>query len=191
MGGEYAPDGGKAAGPYGSSPRGRGIPQSDRADLGGLRLIPAWAGNTGSMSTIRLIPAAHPRVGGEYVEILTLDREADGSSPRGRGIPELGRRRVSVRGLIPAWAGNTWVPSSWVLSCWAHPRVGGEYLALPENSSRPFGSSPRGRGIPTTNAVQMRIVRLIPAWAGNTRGMCGRHRARAAHPRVGGEYSGI
>ena len=172
MGGEYAPDGGKAAGPYGSSPRGRGIPQSDRADLGGLRLIPAWAGNTGSMSTIRLIPAAHPRVGGEYVEILTLDREADGSSPRGRGIPELGRRRVSVRGLIPAWAGNTWVPSSWVLSCWAHPRVGGEYTSCPRPRDDATGSSPRGRGIHKIFLQTPPAARLIPAWAGNTGRYC-------------------
>ena len=51
------------------------------------------------------------------------------------------------------------------------------------------GSSPRGRG---KLAAQMReglAARLIPAWAGKTRGRDDRDDWVRAHPRVGGENS--
>ena len=92
-----------------------------------------------------------------------------GSSPRGRG--KLHRRRdlIPNRRLIPAWAGKTMADRS-------------------ATSSHP-GSSPRGRGKHADELAGYAPGGLIPAWAGKTYGSSMRPRAKAAHPRVGGENS--
>ncbi len=72
-----------------------------------------------------------------------------------------------------------------------HPRVGGE--RAPDNSrwSDVFGSSPRGRGTPYRNAGPTHCRRFIPAWAGNAACPFKCWRAKAVHPRVGGERARI
>ena len=49
------------------------------------------------------------------------------------------------------------------------------------------GSSPRGRGKRVEGGGRQRCQRLIPAWAGKTRGYGRADRGLTAHPRVGGE----
>ena len=49
----------------GSSPRGRGKRDKAEGGLGGVRLIPAWAGKTSTGLRLTSCPWAHPRVGGE------------------------------------------------------------------------------------------------------------------------------
>ena len=49
------------------------------------------------------------------------------------------------------------------------------------------GSSPRGRGKPRGDPRRGRVRRLIPAWAGKTRGRPAVSLVFRAHPRVGGE----
>ena len=52
-----------------------------------------------------------------------------------------------------------------------------------------LGSSPRGRGKPSTSGKAAQGWRLIPAWAGKTAPRGGSRPAHRAHPRVGGENS--
>ena len=72
-----------------------------------IGLIPAWAGETKSISRCILILRAHPRVGGGNF-VLGFDHvDGQGSSPRGRGKPTAAQSPGNHRGLIPAWAGET------------------------------------------------------------------------------------
>ena len=115
-----------------------------------LRIIPAYAGNTGDHA----IPVAcdwdHPRVCGEHGidslknRILTgiipayagntntawcSQRQSAGSSPRMRGTLSLHLHDGHQYGIIPAYAGNTDV-SPFVTECHRdHPRVCGEHRA--------------------------------------------------------------
>ncbi len=91
----------------GSSPRGRGKPQSILTGRLWPGLIPAWAGKTSAVLRNNWRSRAHPRVGGENILNATKDDWREGSSPRGRGKPP-GDRADRPRGrLIPAWAGKT------------------------------------------------------------------------------------
>ena len=87
VGGENCLTGALNQTPTGSSPRGRGkrvprlrVPQA-------LRLIPAWAGKTTSISSVSQRRWAHPRVGGENQITERACHGDRGSSPRGRGKP--------------------------------------------------------------------------------------------------------
>ena len=51
-----------------------------------------------------------------------------------------------VPGLIPARAGKTFARSVFLQQGRAHPRAGGENPFSPLRTTRPCGSSPRGRG---------------------------------------------
>ena len=110
----------------GSSPRGRGK-RVERDDCLALqRLIPAWAGKTLALARPLKLEEAHPRVGGENVNKLTVAGGAKGSSPRGRGKQLTGCGGDGLGGLIPAWAGKTALELDPNDPGAAHPRVGGE-----------------------------------------------------------------
>ena len=154
--------------PLGSSPRGRGKRSRSGSNLAWQGLIPAWAGKT----TPRLPPArrvwAHPRVGGENALLKNGAYTGNGSSPRGRGKLAGTGALTEDLGLIPAWAGKT-ARSPWAHPArQAHPRVGGENSVDDPHSRMCFGSSPRGRGKPTSVLGARLRVGLIPAWAGKT-----------------------
>ena len=79
----------------GSSPRGRGKLDGRPGDRWHQGLIPARAGKTMKRSRRMNASRAHPRAGGENGRLHGLDEEGAGSSPRGRGKPDLhvgGRR---------------------------------------------------------------------------------------------------
>ena len=71
----------------GSSPRGRGKPSPGVRRGVRAGLIPAWAGKTPDLEVNFLLGGAHPRVGGENDQLVSLFRVLNGSSPRGRGKP--------------------------------------------------------------------------------------------------------
>ena len=74
---------------YGSSPRGRGTRRLVLAEVDRARFIPARAGNTCSESSQPDKSSVHPRAGGEH-ELSQIGHDtAGGSSPRGRGTPDL------------------------------------------------------------------------------------------------------
>ena len=130
---------------------------------------------------------AHPRVGGEDFWHPHTMCQMIGSSPRGRGKPTLVVMYFTLCGLIPAWAGKTRSPTRQAARSPAHPRVGGENVVAGLRYVGRRGSSPRGRGKPSSALRCRRRSRLIPAWAGKTACRGARGRGRRAHPRVGGE----
>ena len=91
----------------GSSPRMRGTLADHAVEAFACGIIPAYAGNT--VIDERLAPDVrdHPRVCGEHG---TIPRPAvcwTGSSPRMRGTPVVGTWVGGIKGIIPAYAGNT------------------------------------------------------------------------------------
>ena len=92
--------------------------------------------------------AAHPRVGGENLEIANPRGEREGSSPRGRGKQLEGAMTNLNQRLIPAWAGKTEHRGQAPIHRPAHPRVGGENASAASCAACLAGSSPRGRGKP-------------------------------------------
>ena len=111
-----------------------------------------------------------------------------GSSPRMRGtLSFVGRVRI-VRGIIPAYAGNTPFLLDNRSVYGDHPRVCGEH-----NSARFFdisnlGSSPRMRGTPIASVLALSHLGIIPAYAGNTPRPASRRWWYRDHPRVCGEH---
>ena len=88
-----------------------------------------------------------------------------------RGTRHHRSRLLPVRGIIPAYAGNTTKirPSLTVM----------------------VGSSPRMRGTHGDQWMPSVLRGIIPAYAGNTIRACTRYRAAWDHPRVCGEHASI
>ena len=137
------------------------------------RVIPAWAGNTGGRLHRRARPPGHPRVGGEHTLVDQRYFRTPGSSPRGRGTPCGPVARIRRQRVIPAWAGNTTTQRIATQQETGHPRVGGEHVTVGAAVERFCGSSPRGRGTRFVAAVRFFRHRVIPAWAGNTNSLTG------------------
>ena len=171
----------------GSSPRGRGKLIHTSRSRGQAGLIPARAGKTPGRASPRHAQPAHPRAGGENAPQRPSDNGPQGSSPRGRGkLREESERRVGRR-LIPARAGKTSRGRSHARPQRAHPRAGGENPFSPLRTTRPCGSSPRGRGKRLGGDHRRVLLRLIPARAGKTNIRVPELRHQEAHPRAGGE----
>ena len=188
VGGEHASVSTRTSFVNGSSPRGRGTlrPCSRRTDSS--RFIPAWAGNTQPPSSARFRRTVHPRVGGEHLIDLLTAKGNNGSSPRGRGTLRAGVVDDELYRFIPAWAGNTEPASCRCDRETVHPRVGGEHPNVAMPSAFNTGSSPRGRGTPTSSNDFVSLFRFIPAWAGNTLAGNTSPGLLTVHPRVGGEH---
>ena len=109
-----------------------------------------------------------------------------GLSPRGRGKHSRPQRRLSRRGSIPAWAGETDEP----VPCWrrgeVYPRVGGGNRVYTSTLQDSRGLSPRGRGKHGQDVSQPQRLRSIPAWAGETEPAVHVKLFLTVYPRVGG-----
>ena len=171
----------------GSSPRGRGKLDTVVRERHGEGLIPAWAGKTRLHRPTGRSCRAHPRVGGENLSVAATMTAPTGSSPRGRGKRVRRPHAQAFTRLIPAWAGKTSSAPRGAAARRAHPRVGGENWTQSSGNDTGKGSSPRGRGKRVEGGGRQRCQRLIPAWAGKTRGYGRADRGLTAHPRVGGE----
>ena len=91
----------------GSSPRMRGTPPGIGICANSTGIIPAYAGNTGSMACTVGIKVDHPRVCGEHSTTPVVTPKQQGSSPRMRGTPASSTGNGDGTGIIPAYAGNT------------------------------------------------------------------------------------
>ena len=91
--------------------------------------------------------------------------------------------------FIPAPAGNTcWYSGiSGVIT--VHPRACGEHSSQSRVSITRVGSSPRLRGTPCRALHSCRILRFIPAPAGNTQTQTLHRVPRPVHPRACGEHA--
>ena len=173
----------------GSSPRGRGTGMVLGVGIPLVRFIPAWAGNRNIQMLGGIVPAVHPRVGGEQTTEKMPGVSGKGSSPRGRGTARNQSAATCQTRFIPAWAGNRWLP--WLILCCppVHPRVGGEQDEGERAILPSIGSSPRGRGTGRGPETENCFRRFIPAWAGNSELGEITSAVRAVHPRVGGEQA--
>ena len=93
----------------GSSPRMRGTPQMFGDEIPQNGLIPTYAGNTGGARSAGLWSRAHPHVCGEHAGVLAPAGLYSGSSPRMRGTPQVLGGDTQPGGLIPTYAGNTYL----------------------------------------------------------------------------------
>ena len=89
----------------------------------------------------------------------------------------------SLRGLIPAGAGQTFAGPFRTPQHWAHPRGCGADSSSFSRAHLNTGSSPRVRGRLVDNCPHQCPVGLIPAGAGQTSRHSRRHHRRRAHPR--------
>ena len=110
----------------GSPPRARGRLEVDESGGLAFGLTPACAGTTASAHLPASDIAAHPRVRGDDVAVLTEQERRRGSPPRARGRPRL-QSVVSM-------------------SATAHPRVRGDDHHGPTCANLSQGSPPRARG---------------------------------------------
>ena len=172
----------------GSSPLSRGIRCVPVPRWRSFRIIPALAGNTRGWVGTFVPPGDHPRSRGEYrIMVLGMAEEA-GSSPLSRGILLClvdGRQVVRI---IPALAGNTYLPLTLGKPAKDHPRSRGEYTPRGGSLLGVLGSSPLSRGIPLDITGDYRRFRIIPALAGNTRCSTTSPAPCKDHPRSRGEY---
>ena len=134
---------------------------------------------------------AHPRAGGENLHQARRDPSGWGSSPRWRGKQKEVNRSGRAERLIPALAGKTRQRRRAARLSTAHPRAGGENHRAPRRGRRGAGSSPRWRGKLKHDTTISRLQRLIPALAGKTLVLRPFTADRPAHPRAGGENSGV
>ena len=130
----------------------------------------------------------HPRLRGEYYQLLWFRQPVPGSPPLTRGIQSaLIAYSVPLR-ITPAYAGNTESPPTSFQVCWDHPRLRGEYYSTIGVAIVTAGSPPLTRGIPKGTAAQNRDYGITPAYAGNTPDSCPSRQRAWDHPRLRGEY---
>ena len=93
-------------------------------------ITPAYAGNTNKIIEFVVLYRDHPRIRGEYKEVVTRERNHYGSPPHTRGI----LRSVAVLSesprITPAYAGNTNPNKKTMVYVRDHPRIRGEYILI-------------------------------------------------------------
>ena len=154
----------------GSSPHTRGARPMARRRLRHRGIIPAYAGST---------PV------GRVAEM----REA-GSSPHTRGAQPLFLAKRRDHRIIPAYAGSTDPARQAAPGRQDHPRIRGEHPIAAKPDNLVMGSSPHTRGALPHLRLHVRHHRIIPAYAGSTRGFRRPRRGRPDHPRIRGEHMG-
>ena len=172
---------------YGSSPRVRGTGNSQAMRDLVSRFIPACAGNRSARFLDFVAVAVHPRVCGEQIAGNFRFKAFGGSSPRVRGTAQASQESLKIGRFIPACAGNRirWIRRSIRIS--VHPRVCGEQYVKEITMLEYRGSSPRVRGTEPVAVRPIRLIRFIPACAGNSSTAPCSIRVCPVHPRVCGE----
>ena len=156
------------------------------ASLDGI--IPAHAGNTQERKSLLGFDRDHPRACGEHLCVAVQYISVLGSSPRMRGTRTAPHQPGWAHGIIPAHAGNTPWRSLEATSARDHPRACGEHNIAVFKVSNKAGSSPRMRGTLIDTQVGGKIIRIIPAHAGNTSWSNGVRCRPRDHPRACGEH---
>ncbi|MUH60598.1 hypothetical protein GSD1FS_1980 [Bifidobacterium sp. GSD1FS] len=153
---------------YGSSPRVRGKHSGTLETGRVMRIIPASAGQTMSLTTCDFCSADHPRECGANVRADLGDHPVHGSSPRVRGKPTEPHPCGLVVRIIPASAGQTTPRRHTRPRMTDHPRECGANARSSPMGTMRCGSSPRVRGKLVVSGRCSCVVRIIPASAGQT-----------------------
>jgi len=151
----------------GSSPRMRGTGLLGVARHAPLRFIPAHAGNSPCRRARPGAGTVHPRACGEQWGLFFKRLREDGSSPRMRGTASRQHEHATHCRFIPAHAGNRVASRGQRTSKSVHPRACGEQHSSWVSFRGICGSSPRMRGTGDVSKLPGRLVRFIPAHAGN------------------------
>ena len=133
-----------------------------------MRITPAYAGTTFRVNIFIARIWDHPRLRGNYGLRFKLCANKQGSPPLTR---ELLNRQLSVWSvcrITPAYAGTTLKCLVIVKSRWDHPRLRGNYIALPSSKIRIRGSPPLTRELQDIVPKGDEINRITPAYAGTT-----------------------
>ena len=154
----------------GSSPHTRGARNLLHGNIGGARIIPAYAGSTSRRYSPAAAARDHPRIRGEHGMRGAAAGAAAGSSPHTRGAPD-GRNTTSsptpdhprIRGEHCVCKKEDFGPIV------DHPRIRGEHIDLRAAEDTSKGSSPHTRGARTPKNSSAPPGRIIPAYAGSTR----------------------
>ena len=155
-------------------------------DAIGNRIIPAHAGQTRCERCRRYGRADHPRACGANTSTEGNADSTYGSSPRMRGKQRAFIENTLKPRIIPAHAGQTDVArwsGNWRTD---HPRACGANSRLLQAATTSLGSSPRMRGKHAVAGAARRVVRIIPAHAGQTSGLTYPMPSVADHPRACG-----
>ena len=94
---------------FGSSPHTRGARRRHRPVQASGRIIPAYAGSTNAAPPTTSRSPDHPRIRGEHMTGSRTSQTGPGSSPHTRGAPQVVVGAQRGPGIIPAYAGSTWV----------------------------------------------------------------------------------
>ena len=170
----------------GSSPRMRGKLARDTEHIGGIRIIPAHAGQTCFAEYSFCRSADHPRACGANAEAIAQAAAEDGSSPRMRGKLVIIVPINAAQRIIPAHAGQTTRVDELISPVSNHPRACGANLLGQITSHVTLGSSPRMRGKPNRSINNTAAQRIIPAHAGQTLSVAGLLVRKPDHPRACG-----
>ena len=133
-------------GSVGSSPLTRGTPPRRICEPRRPRFIPAYAGNSSSISTELKGAAVHPRLRGELGQTISSGCIPSGSSPLTRGTRAVSRPLHGFSRFIPAYAGNSYPRRRSCHLTAVHPRLRGELSLLTVLRVFDDGSSPLTRG---------------------------------------------
>ena len=174
----------------GSSPHTRGAPLSRPPTSPTVRIIPAYAGSTAVASPGISSSWDHPRIRGEHRPRMSIPFSSLGSSPHTRGARGRVFRRWIPAGIIPAYAGSTWLALEAAFWSLDHPRIRGEHLQCLFHFPEPGGSSPHTRGARRLRHGDRAGARIIPAYAGSTVADAGWRGDNGDHPRIRGEHFG-
>ena len=172
----------------GSSPLARGLHSLTPRSPTVAGIIPARAGFTLLITTLKNAYKDHPRSRGVYRDRSVSRVAGRGSSPLARGLQRPSHLRVGGARIIPARAGFT-LPWTVELSCRRdHPRSRGVYRTSPTGAAARWGSSPLARGLPGVLIISASTVGIIPARAGFTATCARAWKPGADHPRSRGVY---
>ena len=172
----------------GSSPHTRGAPERARRPPAPQRIIPAYAGSTGTGYNRAVSNWDHPRIRGEHVVVVESDGRGQGSSPHTRGARRAALSRSRGLWIIPAYAGSTKPSTPDARTGGDHPRIRGEHVPTCKNVATQRGSSPHTRGAPGRARSRLWTGGIIPAYAGSTPAATLMPFHTADHPRIRGEH---
>ena len=139
----------KLLGPFpksGSPPHARGRPRIHIMTSEYIRITPACAGKTNSITGHPRQQSDHPRMRGEDSARPKSANPSTGSPPHARGRHTFGHKFSRYFGITPACAGKTSREHCWKCSQWDHPRMRGEDGSSTFDVLFPKGSPPHARG---------------------------------------------
>ena len=168
----------------------RGKPPANGTRPTPARIIPAHAGQTSPAPMWRTLPTDHPRACGANPFEWVPNLKGSGSSPRMRGKRYGEANGTVTMRIIPAHAGQTMAPASSTIPRPDHPRACGANDVNTFVDDQARGSSPRMRGKPYISALPVRVMRIIPAHAGQTSSHPARRKKNEDHPRACGANIG-